>query len=146
MLSTGDVSSTSTTSFYRHFESPTPISDSNGNYNDLFQSLKTKDIKKMRRWVVNNIDLEPASIYRGIYDSMEAKVSPNSIPQLVLILADYQYKNAFVVDHELNMVACLTECMKCGVHIMDMYVVKMVRRRKSTSLVFTLHWNNNHFW
>ncbi len=65
----------------------------------------------MRSWVVNNIDLEPASIYRGIYDTMEGKVSPNSIPQLVLILADYQYKNAFVADHELNMVACLTECM-----------------------------------
>jgi len=39
------------------------------------------------------------------------KVSPQSIPQLVLILADYQYKNAFVADHELNTVACLTEVM-----------------------------------
>jgi len=65
----------------------------------------------MRSWVVNHIDLEPAAIYRGIYDSMEGKVASNSIPQLVLILADYQYKNAFVADHELNLVACLTECM-----------------------------------
>jgi hypothetical protein len=87
------------------------ISNGNGNYNDLYAMLKSKDFKKMRSWVVNNIDLEPASIYRGIYDTMEGKVSPNSIPQLVLILADYQYKNAFVADHELNMVACLTECM-----------------------------------
>ena len=38
-------------------------------------------------------------------------VDPKSIPQLVLILADYQYKNAFVADHELNIVACLTEIM-----------------------------------
>jgi hypothetical protein len=38
-------------------------------------------------------------------------VAPNSIPQLVLILADYQYKNAFVADHELNLVACMTEVM-----------------------------------
>jgi len=42
---------------------------------------------------------------------MYEKIEPNSIPQLVLILADYQYKNAFVADHELNMVACLTEIM-----------------------------------
>jgi hypothetical protein len=42
---------------------------------------------------------------------MSDKVSSQSIPQLVLILADYQYKNAFVADHELNIVACLTEVM-----------------------------------
>ena len=87
------------------------INDSNGNYSGLFQSLKSKDFKKMRSWVVNNMDTEPAAIFRGIYDSMEGKVQPQSIPQLVLILADYQYKNAFVADHELNLVACLTECM-----------------------------------
>ena len=38
-------------------------------------------------------------------------IDPQSIPQVVLILADYQYKNAFVADHELNVVACLTEIM-----------------------------------
>lgn len=85
--------------------------EDNTKYSDLYKHLKEKDFKKMRQWVVNNIDLEPASIFRGIYDTMESGVAPNSIPQLVLILADYQYKNAFVADHELNMVACLTECM-----------------------------------
>ena len=65
----------------------------------------------MRSWVVNNMDVEPASIFRGIYDAMYENVQPQSIPQLVLILADYQYKNAFVADHELNLVACMTEIM-----------------------------------
>jgi DNA polymerase III delta prime subunit len=83
----------------------------NANYSILFKSLKSKDFKKMRSWVVNNMDVEPASVFRGIYDSMEGSVQPQSIPQLGLILADYQHKNAFVADHELNLVACLTECM-----------------------------------
>ena len=83
----------------------------NDQYIELFSHLKQKDFKKMRQWVVNNIDLEPASIFRGVYDAMDGKVKPESIPQLVLILADYQHKNAFVADHELNLVACLTECM-----------------------------------
>ena len=83
----------------------------NDQYSDLYKHIKGKDFKKMRQWVVNNIDLEPASIFRGIYDTMDGKVAPNSIPQLVLILADFQYKNAFVADHELNLVACLTEVM-----------------------------------
>ena len=42
---------------------------------------------------------------------MEEVIDSSSVPQLVLILADYQYKNAFVADHELNTVACLTEIM-----------------------------------
>lgn len=85
--------------------------EDNSKYSDLYKHLKEKDFKKMRQWVVNNIDLEPASIFRGIYDSVEGHVKPESIPQIILILADYQYKNAFVADHELNLVACLTECM-----------------------------------
>ena len=57
------------------------------------------------------MDTEPAAVFRGIYDAMNDAVAPQSIPQLVLILADYQYKNAFVADHELNLVACMTEIM-----------------------------------
>jgi DNA polymerase III delta prime subunit len=80
-------------------------------YNELLKHLKDKNFKKMRSWVVNNIDVDASAIFRGIYDRMIDSVQPNSIPQLVLILADYQYKNAFVADHELNIVACMTEIM-----------------------------------
>ena len=77
----------------------------------LISYLKSKDFKGMRKWVVDNIDTEPAAIFRQIYDNLNAYVSPSSIPQTVLILADYQYKNAFVADHELNIVACMVELM-----------------------------------
>ncbi len=80
-------------------------------FGDLIAALKGKDFKKMRSWVVNNQDLDTSAIIRGIYDRMNDTVQPQSIPQLVLILADYQYKDAFVADHELNMVACMTEIM-----------------------------------
>jgi DNA polymerase III delta prime subunit len=79
--------------------------------NVLIKSLKEKNFKTMRKWVVDNIDVEPQAIFRMVYDNMTEKADPNSIPQIVLILADYQYKNAFVADHELNMVACMTELM-----------------------------------
>jgi len=81
------------------------------NFDDLFSHLKNKNFKSMRSWVVNNIDTDASAIFRAIYDRMTDKVAPQSIPQLVLLLADYQYKNAFVADHELNVVACLTEVM-----------------------------------
>ena len=80
-------------------------------YKNLMDYLRSKDFKKMRQWVVNNIDTDASAIFRGIYDRMYDNVKPQSIPQIVLILADYQYKNAFVADHELNIVACMTEIM-----------------------------------
>ena len=78
---------------------------------NLMSAMKDKNFKKMRQWVTDNIDQEPAALFRKIYDNMAEYVEPQSIPQLVLILADYQYKNSFVADHELNMVACCTEIM-----------------------------------
>jgi hypothetical protein len=82
-----------------------------GDYTALLGLIKGKDFKRMRQWVVNNNDVDASAVFRGIYDIMTDVVQPQSIPQLVLILADYQYKNAFVADHELNTVACLTEIM-----------------------------------
>jgi DNA polymerase III delta prime subunit len=81
------------------------------NYDGLFEALKAKDFKKMRTWVANNVDVDTSAIFRHMYDSMYDRIDAGSIPQLVLILADYQYKAAFVADHELNMVACMTEVM-----------------------------------
>ena len=81
------------------------------NIKNLMSHLKEKNFKGMRQWVVDNIDVEPQAIFRKIYDTMTDYAQPQSIPQIVLILADYQYKNAFVADHELNVVACMTELM-----------------------------------
>tara|TARA_R100001460_G_scaffold76985_1_gene117946 strand:- start:1152 stop:2078 length:927 start_codon:yes stop_codon:yes gene_type:complete len=85
--------------------------DKTDSYDVLFQCLKAKDFKKMRQWVVNNIDTDASAIFRGLYDKMIDHLKPQGVPQMVLILADYQYKHAFVADHELNVVACLTEIM-----------------------------------
>jgi len=78
---------------------------------ELYKHLKNKEFGKTRQWVVNNIDSEATSILRGLYDEMRDHVKDASIPQLVLILAEYQYKAAFVADHELNLMACMTEIM-----------------------------------
>lgn len=79
------------------------------NIAELLASLKDKDWKKMRAWVVNNLDNDPVVLFRKIYDGILPNT--NQVPQLVLTLADYQYKSAFVADQEINLVACLTEIM-----------------------------------
>jgi DNA polymerase III delta prime subunit len=92
-------------------DSAEAASSGNNSFIELMKLLKDKDFKKMRSWVVNHMDLDANAIFRGLYDNMNETVKPQSIPQLVLILADYQYKDAFVADHELNVVACMTEIM-----------------------------------
>jgi len=78
---------------------------------DLVGFLKDGNFSEMRKWVVANSDIEPARIYRKIYDSLYEYFKAESIPQAVVIIAKYQYQSAFVADQEINLVACLTEMM-----------------------------------
>jgi|TARA_Y100000034_G_scaffold78818_1_gene94688 DNA polymerase III delta prime subunit len=84
---------------------------SDENFNELFISLKGKDFSGMRKWVAQNIDNDHVRLYRQIYDTLNNRFEKKSIPQAVLLIADYSYKSAFVADQEVNMVACLTELM-----------------------------------
>jgi len=77
----------------------------------LMKALKEKDFSTARKWVTNNLDSDTTKLYRKLYDSMYTFLKPNSIPQLVVILAKYQYQAAFVNDAEINAVACLVEIM-----------------------------------
>ena len=65
----------------------------------------------MRKWVAENLDNDPTTIYRKLYDSCNTNMKETSIPILVTTIADYQYKSAFVADQEINLVACLTTLM-----------------------------------
>ena len=77
---------------------------------DVVKFIKDKDFGSIRKWVATNI-MDPTTLYRKLYDGLYELLKPQSIPQAVIILADYQYKQAFVADPEINTVACLTELM-----------------------------------
>ena len=78
---------------------------------ELIKALKEKDFSSVRKWVTNNLDNDPSTIFRKLYDTLYESLTPNSVPQMVLILAKYQYQAAFVADHEINLMASLTEIM-----------------------------------
>ena len=84
---------------------------SDENFKNLIGYLKTKNFTEMRKWVATNLDNEPVVLFRRIYDHSNTVMKKGSVPQLVLTIADYQYKSAFVADQEVNMVACLTQLM-----------------------------------
>jgi DNA polymerase III delta prime subunit len=87
------------------------VNISDENLKSLTGHLKAKEFGDMRKWVVNNLDNDPVKIFRKIYDSLNTTLQPETIPHAILIIADYQYKSAFVADQEINLVACLTELM-----------------------------------
>ena len=87
------------------------VNISDENLKELTTFLKEKEFGNVRKWVANNLDNDPTRIYRKVYDTLYDKLEPATIPHLVLVIADYQYKSAFVADQEINLLACMTEIM-----------------------------------
>ena len=84
------------------------------NIKELMHSMKNKEFTNVRRWVVDNLDMDHVRLYRHIYDSLYTYLDGSSIPHVVVILAEYSHKAAFSADQEINLLACLTEIMARG--------------------------------
>lgn len=85
---------------------------SSDNINDLFSLLKNKNFTEMRKWVADNSDVDSSTLYRMIYDILPSKVkSTTSIAEAIIVLAQYQYQEAFVANPEINRVAALATLM-----------------------------------
>ena len=84
------------------------------NIKELMKFMKEREFTNVRKWVVNNLDMDSVRLIRSIYDSLYTFLDHSTIPHAVCILADYSYRGAFVADQEINTLACLTEMMaKC---------------------------------
>jgi DNA polymerase III delta prime subunit len=77
----------------------------------LFVFLKDKNFTEMRKWVASNTDQDFANIFRKLFDTGLTVVPLNSMADFVVLLGKYQFQHTSVPDHELNLVACLTEIM-----------------------------------
>jgi DNA polymerase III delta prime subunit len=90
------------------------VNFSEENLKTLIDLLKQKSFTEVRKWVGENSDIDTTTFFRRLYDSASQYMKPESIPMLVMTIAEYQYKAAFVADHEINILACLTELMAEG--------------------------------
>jgi DNA polymerase III delta prime subunit len=87
------------------------LTQSDDSITTLVGFLKQKEFTEMRKWVGENSDIDSSMIFRKLYDQAYQYLKPESIPQVVVHIADYQYKSAFAVDQEINLVAFLTHVM-----------------------------------
>ena len=81
------------------------------NIKDLTAALKEKKFNDVKKWVTQNLDSDPSAILRKIYDNLADIMDKPSVAAAVLIIAEYQYKSAFVADQEINLLAALTQIM-----------------------------------
>ena len=82
------------------------------NVNELIEGLKNKDLRSVRKWIVNNLDTDHNRIFRTIYDTLLIHLSDDtSIKYAVHTIGEYQYKAAFVADQEINLLACMIVLM-----------------------------------
>lgn len=72
--------------------------------------LKEKNFTELRKWV-SSIDSDDNDVYKKLYDYSNQFLKPSSVAQLVLIIAKYQYQSAFCINKDINLMACLVECM-----------------------------------
>jgi replication factor C small subunit len=76
---------------------------------DLVSEMKGMKFDVVRS-MVNGLD--PASFYRSFYDDIKEYLQPESIPGMVVVLAEYAFRDGLSIDREINLVACLVELMK----------------------------------
>ena len=80
-------------------------------FNQLIDVLVKKKFTEIRQWVVENLDTDPSTVYRKIYDNIVHVLEPDSVPTAILAIGEHSYRSAFVADQEINLICCLIELL-----------------------------------
>jgi DNA polymerase III delta prime subunit len=78
---------------------------------DLIKCIKEKNLSAARKWVVNNIDNDLSSMFRKLYEGLYDQLKPSSVPQMIVIIGNWQYRGAFMPDNEITVMSCISELM-----------------------------------
>lgn len=77
----------------------------------LIGYLKAKNFTDMRKWIGENPDVSVDELFKKFYDMASERMTPASIPELIIILAEHQYRSAFVASQEINLASCMVQIM-----------------------------------
>ena len=81
------------------------------NIKQIVTFMKAKDFGSCRKWIATSAEAGSPDFFRKMYDSLYTSLKKSSVPTMVLIIADYQYKSAFVADQEINSMAMVCQLM-----------------------------------
>lgn len=78
--------------------------------NELGTFLKEKSFTKVRQWIANN-QMDSSQFYRLFYDKISLQLIPQSVPQLILLIGEAQFKASHSIDQEINAAAFCVQVM-----------------------------------
>ena len=73
---------------------------------NLLDAMRNKNMDAMLDWV-HNSDIDQHDVYGKLYDIGRKEFTKESLPAVVDTLAEYQYKAAFAVNPDINLMAAL---------------------------------------
>jgi replication factor C small subunit len=77
---------------------------------EFYQMVMNKKLTDARKYVIErNYNFD--EMYRNIFDNLVPLLDKPKQAQCILVIAEYMYRNAFVIDKEINFTACLLEIM-----------------------------------
>lgn len=82
-----------------------------GDVEGLVTALSGKDWNAVKDWCAINSDQLSDGIYLKLYETLKEKLHPQSVPQLILTLGDFQRHHATVPDLFIHSLALLTTIM-----------------------------------
>jgi DNA polymerase III delta prime subunit len=82
------------------------------NYQDIedefYNYILSSQLTKARKYLIDR-NLNPEEVYRKLFDNLVPKLQKDKQAQAIITIAQYGYQNAFTVDKEINLTACLLE-------------------------------------
>ena len=89
------------------------INLSDTNVENLIKAIKSKKFKDVGQWCADNKDNDLSSLYSKLYKMMKDQIIPDSIPEMILTIEDYQRYDSIVPDKEIHLTAlCVTLMMQ----------------------------------
>lgn len=78
------------------------------NTEEFFNIIKTGKFSDLRKYVAN-LNINAQVFYSELFKDIDRYFEKGKLAQGIITLAKYSYESAFVVDYELNMMACALE-------------------------------------
>lgn len=78
----------------------------------LIGFLKARQFTEARKWVAEHSDVDSDALYTSLYDALPDYLNGSaSLAAAIIVLAEYQFKEAFVANSEINRVAAIAQLM-----------------------------------
>jgi DNA polymerase III delta prime subunit len=77
---------------------------------ELYKYILEKKFVKARTYIIQK-NYNFSELYTDLYKNFVPRLPPQKQPNVIIVLADYQFKHSQVVDQEINFSACLLEIM-----------------------------------